>query len=171
MGSVPTQNPPFGLQHVAGVLDSLRTPLIAWSARNWLLGALVRVKRLRLSALCLAHAVLALGLVLLCPALLLVLGPLLLGVPHVASDVRYLVLRYPTPAAWRLLVLSLCGALFALRLVETAFLENEWFAHAELALVVAWVLAAATLAPLAHPHRPTGKAKLTALVALTLGAL
>lgn len=169
MGLVPPQNPPLRLQQLAGALDAMRTPMIAWSARSSLLGSLVRVKGVRLAALCFAHAFLALNLVLLCPALLLVLGPLALGVVHVASDVRYLVLRYPTPTSWRLVVLSFCCALFALRVVETAFLENTWFAYTEVALVVVWVLSAAALAAGADPRRSTKNGKLTALAAVVLG--
>jgi len=53
----------------------------------------VRDRGLRLGVLAVGHMVSALALTLLAPLWLLLLGPIVLGVPHVASDVRYLIVR------------------------------------------------------------------------------
>jgi hypothetical protein len=46
------------------------------------------------------HALAAFAIALLVPSLSLVVPPIVLGVPHVASDIRYLVLRRNLPASW-----------------------------------------------------------------------
>jgi hypothetical protein len=74
-------------------LDRARSELfrvaLALPGMRWLL---LR-KRRRVPALLLLHTTVALFLAMLAPTLLLLAGPLLLGVPHLVSDVRYLVLR------------------------------------------------------------------------------
>lgn len=81
-------------------------------------GVLVR-RATRVPWLLSLHALIALSLALLAPALSLVLAPLALGVPHLAADVRYLVLRRALPRA---LWITLAGggfAILALRLFHT----------------------------------------------------
>jgi hypothetical protein len=46
-----------------------------------------------------------------------VLAPIVLGVPHIASDIRYLVLRRRLPSFWLCTIAIFAGALFLLRLV------------------------------------------------------
>ncbi|MCE9572297.1 MAG: hypothetical protein K8W52_04010 [Deltaproteobacteria bacterium] len=58
--------------------------------------ACARDRSQRVVALGLGHAAVALVLVALGPAYLLLLGPLVLGVPHVIADLRYLVVRGPS---------------------------------------------------------------------------
>lgn len=100
-------------------LDRARTAVFARVARAGLLRPLLLEKRLRIpTLLLLLHASVALVLSVLSPALLLVVGPLLLGVPHVLADLRYLVLRQALSRAVRGLLLAGCGALFLVRLVE-----------------------------------------------------
>jgi hypothetical protein len=52
------------------------------------------------------------------PAAMLVLTPLLLGVPHVASDARYLVLRPRVPRGWAWCVAGASVSLVGLRILE-----------------------------------------------------
>ena len=74
-------------------LDRARTALFVSAARVAMLRSLLLEKQRRVPALLLAHASVALLLAVAAPTLLLIAGPMVLGVPHVLSDVRYLVLR------------------------------------------------------------------------------
>jgi hypothetical protein len=80
------------------------------------------------------------------PALLLVWMPLFLGVPHVASDIRYLVL--PLPRAQIALAIAASLALVALRAVAVTTGINLLLAEA--AIVAGWLLAALVLEPAAR---------------------
>lgn len=75
---------------------------------------LVRSRELRVAALGLSAVVFALGLTLSAPLALLALGPLLLGVPHLLADARYLVLR---PGLHRRRVLLVPAAVLVLGLI------------------------------------------------------
>jgi hypothetical protein len=74
-------------------LDRARTALFVRALAIAPLRSVLIEKRRRVSALLLIHAGAAFALSVLAPTLLLVLGPLLLGVPHLLADLRYLVLR------------------------------------------------------------------------------
>lgn len=130
------------LNRAAVVLDRFRTQLLSWSSRQRPLRAFVVDKETRIAGVSIGHACMALLGALLCPSLLLVLGPLLFGVPHVASDIRYLVLRRSGPRGFGGLALGFSVALVGLRLLEIGDLGNEVFAHAEVILVFAWVSSA-----------------------------
>jgi hypothetical protein len=99
-------------------LDRARTALFVRAARVGVLRPVLLEKRRRVPALVLAHASVALVLSLLAPTLLLVVAPLLLGVPHLLADVRYLVLRPAMPHRLRWLLLGGCAALISSRLLE-----------------------------------------------------
>ena len=130
------------LNRCAVVLDRVRTSALAWSARTRGLRTFVVNKQARIAGLSIGQATLALLATLLCPSLLLVLGPLLLGVPHVASDIRYLVLR-PTLARGFGVWVAVCSLLLVgVRVVELGYLGNPAFAAVEIVLVVIWLLGA-----------------------------
>jgi hypothetical protein len=61
------------------------------------------------------------------PVLLFTLGPVLLGVAHVAADVRYLVLRRNLAHWWQSTVWLSCAALIAIRVSE----ELGWLQHTD----------------------------------------
>ena len=122
----------------------------------------------RLAVLALGHMSLALALTVLAPLWLLLLGPLLLGVPHVMADIRYLLLRPATPSTRRFALavgLSLL-ALTALRIV--AVLGGESWSEGEQALGVAAVLAG-VLSAHSVPYRRT--LALTLALAIAVFAL
>ncbi len=98
------------------------------------------------------HASIAFIAALLCPTLLLVVGPLLLGVPHLASDLRYLVLRRSGDNGWRATVFPFCVVLFGLRVLETQHLDDAIFARVEVALLIVWLVAALLLRASARPN-------------------
>ena len=74
-------------------LDRARTALFVRALEVAPLRAVLVEKRRRVPALLLVHASAAFVLSVFAPTLLLVTGPLLLGVPHLVADLRYLVLR------------------------------------------------------------------------------
>jgi hypothetical protein len=94
------------------------------------------------------------GLAVLCaatlvaPALLLVWMPIVLGVPHIANDVRFLVL--PLPRRQRLLAIAACGALVALK--ATSLVAGVHTVAYEAIVVAAWLVAALALEPRRQSH-------------------
>jgi hypothetical protein len=99
-------------------LDRARTALFVRATRVAVLRPVLLEKRRRIPALLLLHAGAALVLCVLSPTLLLIAGPLLLGVPHLLADLRYLVLRSALSRSLRWLLLGGCAALFLTRLLE-----------------------------------------------------
>ncbi|MEY3012206.1 MAG: hypothetical protein RIT45_941 [Pseudomonadota bacterium] len=81
-------------------------------------------RELRLALLAFAHGGVALTLAVVAPLWLLLLGPLLLGVPHVAGDLRYLVLEPRRP--WRRAGLLGVGALLAAMTLHRGALALGW---------------------------------------------
>jgi hypothetical protein len=73
------------------------------------------------------------------PALLLAGSPVLLGVPHVASDLRYLVLRPALPRAWVATVVAACAALFAVQVAAAVADGSRLLTLVEGALSLAWI--------------------------------
>jgi hypothetical protein len=130
-------------------LDRARTALFARASRVGVLRAVVLKKERRVVALLLAHASLALVLALFAPTFLLVMGPLALGVPHLVSDVRQLVLRPRLPRLARPLLLYGSLLLLGARALEAAGVPG--MARTELALAGALVLAAIALASAGAP--------------------
>jgi hypothetical protein len=80
-------------------------------------GALLRSKQRRIALLGSLNVALSLALSCTAPGLLLVLGPALFGVFHVASDVRYLVLRQNYPRPWIASLAVGSAALVCLRIL------------------------------------------------------
>ncbi len=125
-------------------LDRARAAIFARASRVRVLRPLVLKKDRRVPALLLGHALLALVLALFAPTFLLVVGPLTLGVPHLVSDVRQLVLRPQLPKLARPLLLYGSLGLLAVRVLEEAGVPG--MARTELALAGALVLGAIALA-------------------------
>jgi hypothetical protein len=123
--------------------------MILDDARRWTIDKVVRTPAVRPFAVrrdarMLARTTLgvlvAFAATLVAPGLLFVLGPIVFGVAHVASDVRYLVRRPRAPAA---LMYGGCVAILALRAGEMAAPGALPFARLEIALAGAWITAAA----------------------------
>jgi hypothetical protein len=82
------------------------------------------------------------GLAVLCaatlvaPALLLVWMPIVLGVPHIASDLRYLVLPLPR----RQVVVSLVACALLVSVKAAALVSSESHLRAEILVVATWLL-------------------------------
>jgi hypothetical protein len=149
-------------------LDRARRAVLGVAlAQGWLRPWLIDRDR-RVGAHALVGVSIAFGLTVTCPALLFVVGPLVLGVPHVAADVRYLLLRRAVPRA------AIAGAtlfslgFFAVRLAEQTGSAPR-LASEEIALVGAWVGASAVGAGVAS--RQWGRMAATLSIVLGLGHL
>lgn len=81
-------------------VDQLRRAWLLWVQRRPRLSAVLGRTDSRAVALLSLHGLLSFALAIFAPAWSLVLAPLLLGVPHLAADVRYLVLRLAAPRGW-----------------------------------------------------------------------
>jgi hypothetical protein len=120
-------------------LDRWRLALFKTALGSRALSPLVVRRDSRLALMSGLHALVAGLLAVYFPVLLFVLAPVLLGVVHVAADVRYLVLRRRLAGWWRSTVVVACVALFALQglalLHAVGRVENV-----ELGLVSLWAL-------------------------------
>jgi hypothetical protein len=96
---------------LAAPLDGLRQMTIIAVARGCGFRSLLGSRERRVAFVVSAHACAALVLTVFFPVPLFVAVPLVLGVPHVVSDLRYLVLRRVTHPGTRALVLLGCAAL------------------------------------------------------------
>lgn len=155
-------------------LDQLRRLWFSLLAQSpFLVGVFTR-RDSRIAVLMMLQTLVAFGAALYLPVLLFALVPIVLGVAHVAADVRYLVLRRRLPRWWLVSVWLGSGALIAVRALEE-FAHLTSAASVEISLVAlfvalascaglankgaAWravlallVLAAATRAALLHPE-------------------
>jgi hypothetical protein len=124
-------------------LDRARTLLFVRALELAPLRAVLVEKRRRVPALLLAHAGAALVLSVLAPTLLLVAGPLLLGVPHLLADLRYLALRPGLPKVARGWLLGGALLMLGLRVAELA----GWsvLLRYELLLAALWVAGSALM--------------------------
>jgi hypothetical protein len=99
------------------------------------------------------------------PALLFFALPLLFGVPHVAADLRHLVLRRDLPASWRRSIWLGCAALLVLRGLDALHVPTG-VGGVETLLAVTWAL----LAVRAGAAREPGAARARMAVGLVLVA-
>ena len=76
------------------------------------------------------------------PSLLLAVAPLVLGVPHLAADVRHLLVRRASPRWWLVASAAFALALLALRVLAEAHPGAASLAF-EHAIAASWVLAGA----------------------------
>lgn len=101
------------LAHVARALDGVRTPVLRLAfAHSTTLRRAAGSRPHRLALIAVTSTLAAFALALGAPGLLYLWGPLLLGVPHLVADVRYLVVRPPAALRYRwrdLAVVALLG--------------------------------------------------------------
>jgi hypothetical protein len=101
------------------------------------------------------------------PAWAFVLGPVVFGVAHLASDVRYLLVRPAAPAWWKRAAVLACVALVALRGMELAGVRAVRSGETEIVLGAS-LLAAAALAGGSRARAGLGVAAALALAAAGL---
>jgi len=108
-------------------LDWCRRGWFRWLVQSDFVRATLAHRDRRIATIaCVSVVVAAFGAVYF-PVLLFTLGPIVLGVAHVAADVRYLVLRRKLARWWQNTVWFGCAALIAVRVAE----ELGWLRHAE----------------------------------------
>lgn len=122
-----------------GPLDAARRSLLSVAVRAPALGVLVRRRDARVLARSFAGILLAFALSVVAPGAMLLLSPLVLGVPHVGADVRYLVRRQGLGRRVQASLFAACGALLLLRAAEMAAPVLLPYARIELALAAAWI--------------------------------
>lgn len=125
----------------------------------------------RVPVLLAVHALAALALAVLAPSVLLVVGPLVLAVPHVAADVRHLVLRRDWPRRWLAGSALLAAGLLASRVLVAVGSRHAPPLVVEQGLGAAWVVFAATVGARSGASRRRGwlvLAGTVAFAALTL---
>lgn len=124
-------------------------------ARRWLyrfalsmrpLAYVLRQRSRRIEARACVAIVFAFALSVVAPAWMLALGPLLFGVPHVASEVRYLIVRRRLSRGLLTAVIVGCVTISGLRLVGRVSDDRVFFARAEILVGALWVAGGALLA-------------------------
>lgn len=146
-------------------LDRARTQLFAGALKIGVLRGLLLEKSRRIPLLLGVHALAALVLAVLAPTLLLLAGPLLLGVPHLVSDVRYLILRPAIGARLRTVLLAGSALLLLLRVAHGLGLAR--LSSAEL-LVAGGLILTASLC--AAQKRASWRVGLVLVALLALGS-
>ena len=104
---------------------------------------LVRRRSVRIPMLLSLHAAAAFALALLAPSFLIALAPLALGVPHLAADVRYLLLRRASPRWWLAASAAFAITLVTLRALGEARAKLAPSLAFEQGIASAWVLVGA----------------------------
>ncbi len=120
---------------------------------------LARRRSVRVPLLMAAHALAAFALALLAPALLIAVAPLVLGVPHLASDVRHLLLRRASPRWWLGASAAFAALLIAIRALAEASPALAPSLAAEQGVAAAWVLLGAIGGAVAGASGGRGRAR------------
>ena len=121
-------------------LDELRGLVLRGLAVNWPLARAIAARRsVRVSVLLSLHASAALVVAVLAPSFLLAIGPLALGVPHLAADVRHLLIRRAAPRWWLAASAGFALVLIALRALAEGGARFVSL-PAENAVAAGWVL-------------------------------
>ncbi|HXU04104.1 MAG TPA: hypothetical protein VN903_24250 [Polyangia bacterium] len=121
-------------------LDELRRVGLRVLAGGWPLGQTLAARRsVRIPVVLSLHALVALVAAVFAPSLLIVVGPLALGVPHLAADVRHLLVRRAWPRWWLAASAGFVVSLLALRALGEAGVGGVSL-PVEHALASAWVL-------------------------------
>jgi hypothetical protein len=123
-------------------MDTARRWTIAQIVRRPAVRPLATRRDVRMLARTTLGIAIAFAATLVAPGFLFVLGPVLFGVAHVASDVRYLVRRPAVPARIAGLMYGGCAMLLALRALEMAAPELLDYPRVEIALAGAWIAVA-----------------------------
>jgi hypothetical protein len=124
-------------------LDRARTALFVRALEIAPLRSVLVEKRRRIPALLVVHAAVAFGLAVFAPTMLLVVGPLLLGVPHLLADLRYLVLRPRFAKLTRAWLFGGALLMLGLRIGDLAGFPE--LLRYELLLAALWVAGSAAL--------------------------
>jgi hypothetical protein len=153
----------------AGPFDRARAALLDLGLRAGL-GPVIARRERRLAVTATLGILVALALTIAAPAAVFIVGPILLGVPHVAADVRYLLVRRGVPASFGVTTAIVISAFIALRILD----ETRTFGsllRLELALGAAWILLAMLFAAASTKSYRRLAFALPVLAAITFAAL
>jgi hypothetical protein len=131
------------LETLVSPLDAVRRELYRLSFKSRSLTSVLADRERRLAFQATLGILVTFGLTCVAPAWMLALTPVILGVPHLASDARYLVVRQNLPRRWLYVVVAACAAMIGLRMLEYFHVAQLPFAQLEVGVAVAWVFAAA----------------------------
>ncbi|HEY1960520.1 MAG TPA: hypothetical protein VGH28_33145 [Polyangiaceae bacterium] len=134
------------MSRALAAVEHARGAILRAGVRMPLLGPALRKRERRVVLRASVAIAIAFAGAVLSPALLLAFSPILLGVPHVAASLRYLVVRQRLPRAFLVSVVSCAAALMTLRILEQYGHAPRSFARAEVAVASAWVFGAAAWA-------------------------
>ena len=134
------------MERVVVAAERVRGAMLRTGVRVPVLGPVLRSRERRVILRASIAIVLAFVGAAVAPALLLAVSPILLGVPHVASSLRYLVVRQNLPRAFLGALIACSAVLMTLRILEQYGHAPRAFARAEVAFAATWVVAAAAWA-------------------------
>jgi hypothetical protein len=134
------------VERAARVLDRARRTVLLGAMRARPLAAIVRCRDARVLTRSLVGVGLAFAGAIFFPGALFVLSPIVLGVPHVGADFRYLVKRQDVARRAAALLYGGCAALLALRAAELLAPGAIPYARVELSAAAAWIATAALVA-------------------------
>lgn len=123
-------------------LDAVRRGLLGVIARNRVAARAIGTRDLRVPIVACVQVTLLFACATLMPVAMFVVGPLLLGVPHLASDVRYLLLRTDAPRVVLTLTVVASLALLSLRGLALVRHAIPHSATLEAAVGALWVVVA-----------------------------
>jgi len=119
----------------------------------------------RVALLLTAHATAAFVLAVVAPSFLIAVTPLVFGVPHLAADVRYLLIRRASPRWWLLASAGFGLALIGIRIAAEVRPSAAPSLPVEQAIAAAWVVLGAVAALIAA-RSPRGWVVLVAALGL-----
>lgn len=153
---------------VLAALDRVRGVLLREVVRAPLLGDAIKDRQRRISLRIATAIVAAFALAVVAPAATLAISPIVLGVPHVASSIRYLVVRQRLPRAWIVVVCAAAVAMMALRVGEQYVGPAHVFARLEVGLATAWAVAAVCFGAVTRKRLVVGLGLVTGAGAIAL---
>jgi hypothetical protein len=161
-------NPIALVDAIAQPLDAARRTALATALRSRTLVRIVGRREARIPLLATAQITALFLVTVVCPVALFALGPVLLGVPHLASDVRYLIVRRRVS---RGAVVTACAAsivLLGLRTCEVAHVALPGAMRLEILIGCAWIVGASVLGALENRR---GSPLAAAITIMALGAI
>ncbi|HEX4516987.1 MAG TPA: hypothetical protein VH054_25745 [Polyangiaceae bacterium] len=123
--------------------DSARAAVLRGVLHAPFVGRAIRRRTSRIALRVATAIAFAFALAIIAPAATLAISPLVLGVPHIASSVRYLVLRRDLPRAWIAVLVSASFALMTFRIAEQYGSSPRVLARAEVVVAALLALVAA----------------------------
>jgi len=115
----------ISLERALSPLDFVRRRLLQAGLRHSLLGPLLKEARSRIAMRVLLAIGVAFALTAIAPAFALAIGPIVFGVPHVASSLRHVVLRSRMTRTMLIAIGLFSSAIVAVRVLE----QTTGFAH------------------------------------------